>query len=170
MSQPWFPRVTIKDDWLWNTRHWHRRYGWWPLGHFTVKYRGRKRSLFILVRWNGSTVILLSILMAIASNPPGIIAFYIPFPLFPPFLAFDIIHSWCRHRNAFLPCKGRATRRTPRTIARFHDCFRGSLPQIAYNLGIPRKQRWNFLACPPVGRSMIHASKKALWRRISRWQ
>ena len=32
---------------------------------------------------------------------------------------------------------------TPRTIARFHDCFRGSLPQIAYNLGIPRKQRWN---------------------------
>ena len=51
---------------------------------------------------------------------------------------------------------------TPRTIARFHDSFRGSLPQIAYNLGIPRKQRWNFLAYPPVGRSMIHASKKAL--------
>ena len=51
---------------------------------------------------------------------------------------------------------------TPRTIARFHDSFRGSHPQIAYNLGIPRKQRWNFLAYPPVGRSMIHASKKAL--------
>ncbi len=51
----------------------------------------------------------------------------------------------------------------PRTIARFHDSFRGSLPQIAYNLGIPRKQRWNFLACPPVGRSMIHARKKRLY-------
>jgi hypothetical protein len=49
---------------------------------------------------------------------------------------------------------------TPRTIARFHDSFRGSLPQIAYNLGIPRKQRWNFLAHPPNGRPMIMQVKR----------
>lgn len=101
--------------------------------------------------------------MAIVSNPPGIHCLLHSIsiiPAFPRHLMPSIADV--AKETPFYLAKVVQPGGTPRTIARFHDCFRGSLPQITCNLGIPRKQRWNFLSHPPNGRSMINASKKAL--------
>ena len=84
------------------------------------------------------------------------------------FLAFLPSTAVVNH-EAFLPCKGSATRRMPRTITRFHDCFRGSLPQILAQSGYSTKTAMEFLGLYSFGRYLLKASKKALWRRISRW-